>query len=217
VPGAGQDQTFDLVWAGGALVASDETAARTLLDNLSGYVKANGILVIASHGRFSALRAREWDRSRNDRPWVHYGLGQNIDKVLDGYFTFGFGYTDYPGQKGQGICIADADWYARHLLSDGSFTRVLLQEKGWDNHLDVQAFVRTPILMEGRGPLLATGFRAITQVARTDKGIAADEIDRPAGISTPVQIAQSDLAGGDCNPVLIGESRGHKMDKRRWA
>jgi hypothetical protein len=40
-------------------------------------------------------------------------------------------------------------------VQDDEFVRVLLQEKGWDNHQDVQGFMRSPLMETRRSRLMS--------------------------------------------------------------
>jgi len=90
---------------------------------------------------------------------VHYGLGPRMQDVVDQYRASGFGYADYADQIGWGICVADPKWFAKRILESNDFIQILLQEKGLDNHHDIQAFMRSSLLDDRRGPLLDAGFR----------------------------------------------------------
>src|SRR6266478_2776868 len=81
---------FDLVWLGSVFTHLPEHAAKALLQEMKGCVCTNGVLIFSSQGRYSAERLRDWDWSRTDQPWVHYGLERKLmNEVLLGYHDSG--------------------------------------------------------------------------------------------------------------------------------
>ena len=77
---------------------------------------------------------------------MSYALDQiQVQNLLRQYEDTGYGYVNYPEQHGYGVCIANAEWYstAVHDLQDA--TQIFFQERAYDDHQDVIAFMRRPI------------------------------------------------------------------------
>jgi hypothetical protein len=53
--------------------------------------------------------------------------------------------VDYPQQDGYGVCIAKAEWYWSAVRSIQDVTQIFFQERAYDDHQDVVAFMRRPI------------------------------------------------------------------------
>lgn len=148
------EDSFDLVWLGSVFTHLRAEIAEPLLKRLLGSLRANGVLVFSTQGRFAAERMKTFDWENDQRHWMHYNLDrERFDEVVRGYVETGYGYVDYPGQTDYGVCIAKPSWYAERALASNDFIQILMQEKGADNHQDVLAFMRADLLDMGKGPL----------------------------------------------------------------
>jgi SAM-dependent methyltransferase len=145
---------FDLVWLGSVFTHLSAQVVEPLLRNLLGSLRPNGVLVFTSQGRYCIERMRGYDWKKDDRVWLHYNIDRvRFETVVTQYHETGYGYVDYPGQKNYGVCIARPTWYSERVLKSDDFIQILFQEKGSDNHQDVSAFMRAPLLDSSKGPL----------------------------------------------------------------
>jgi hypothetical protein len=123
---------------------------------------------------------------------------------LEGYLNGGFGFAVYPGAEQNGISIAQPGWYASRVMANEDFTQLLFQEKGWDNHLDIQAFVRSPILNEQRGPLKNVGFRTNVKFRKRPNLGNSQPAPSDGAPSEAVLLERGDLAHLSLSPFALG-------------
>jgi len=144
---------YDLVWLGSVLTHLPEAVARPLLAALAAALRPTGLLVFSSQGRFAARRIEEYfARGESGRPYVHYQLEREAAlEVVRGYRDAGFGYVDYPGRSGYGVALVDRAWFNRALLAGEDLVEAMWQEKAWDAHQDVSAYLRADLLDERKG------------------------------------------------------------------
>jgi SAM-dependent methyltransferase len=146
--------SFDLVWLGSVFTHLPATAAALMIDHLLASLRPNGVIIFTSQGRYSIERMKGYDWANDSRAWMHYNLDrERFETLAQQYHQTGYGYVDYPGQKDYGVCVAQPTWYGQRILKSDAFLQILLQEKGSDNHQDVSAFMRAPLLDSSRGPL----------------------------------------------------------------
>jgi SAM-dependent methyltransferase len=154
---AGQDitpDTYDMIWLGSVFTHLASDVVEPLMQRLLRSLRPNGVLVITSQGRFAEKRIEAFDWTNDEKAFVHYGLKKELtDILLEDYNRTGYGYVDYPGQKGYGVCIAKSQWYTDRVTSSPDYIHILSQEKGSDNHQDVNAYMRANLLDEEKGPL----------------------------------------------------------------
>jgi len=148
-------KTFDLVWLGSVFTHLPEGKAERLLLELSQCLRPTGIFIFTSQGRFAIQRLEGiMAGAIEDRPYARYGIEiALVKKIISGYRSTGYGYVDYPHQTDYGVCCAEPTWYSNRMFSHPDFTQLLLQEKGTDNHQDVNAFIRSPLMDETKGGL----------------------------------------------------------------
>jgi hypothetical protein len=97
---------------------------------------------------------KHFDWESDTRDWMHYNLGRDrFASLSEQYERTGYGYVDYPNQTDYGVCAAKPIWYSQRVLDCNDFIQILFQEKGYDNHQDVSAFMRAPLLDASKGPL----------------------------------------------------------------
>ena len=141
VPLADPGERFDLIWLGSVFTHLDAATVAGLFSELSARLNPNGILVFTTHGRYTAIRAEQNPDTTN------YGLTRpELDKVVAGFRSSGYGYRDHTGQQGYGISMADPSWFADLVRTKPHMIQVLYAEKAWANHQDAYAFVRRPII-----------------------------------------------------------------------
>jgi SAM-dependent methyltransferase len=144
---------FDLIWLGSVLPHLPAPFAEALLANLIAALRPSGVIVFTSQGRFSVARMRTFDWENDRRWWLHYGLDRDrFESMVAAYHATGYGYIDYPGQIDYGVCVASPSWYSERVLGE-DVVQIFFQEKGWDNHQDVIAFMRTGLLDEQKAEI----------------------------------------------------------------
>jgi SAM-dependent methyltransferase len=145
---------YDLIWAGSVFTHHPAAAAASLLVDLLGALRPNGVLVFTTHGRFSVERMVDFDWENDRRSWLHYNLSQKqFASLVTQYRASGYAYIDYETQNNYGISIVNPSWYSRQMNESNKYLQISLQEKGFDNHQDVIAFMRADLLDPGYGPL----------------------------------------------------------------
>lgn len=118
---------FDLIWVGSLLTHFDERHIDDALDFFSRHLSPSGLLVFSAHGRGAVERIEAGDT-----------YGADVDELLRGYHSSGFGYSAYPGQR-YGVSLSSPEW-VRGKMND--WREVWFSEKAWANHHDVYAFMR---------------------------------------------------------------------------
>ena len=157
---------FDLIWVGSLLTHLSALMARQLLDFSVRHMAPGATLVVSSHGTWVAKRLRSWG----------YGLGPRLAReVLEEYGRTGYGYRDYPGERGYGISLISRDWIGA-ALAGSPLRLVSYTERGWDDHQDVLVLRRAADLdgrpRAGGGPLGSLG--ALAKFGRHKRRQARD-------------------------------------------
>jgi SAM-dependent methyltransferase len=139
--------TYDLIWLGSVFTHLPEKSVSDLLDELTRSLRPNGVLLFTSQGRYSLRNIEKYLALGDNRPKkAPYNLKpETLDDLVAGYYQKGFGFVDYPRQSGYGIAIITPEWLRDHVLSTGKMLQILWQEKGWDAHQDVSAFIRADL------------------------------------------------------------------------
>jgi SAM-dependent methyltransferase len=144
-------QSYDVIWLGSVFTHLREAAAQELLAMLKTGVRANGVLIFTSQGRFAALRAEQRIRAQaSSVPGSYHVDPASLAQMVQEFQQTGYGFASYAKQPGYGASIVKQAWYHDHVV-DADFLQISAQEKGWDNHQDVQAFMRTSILDPRKG------------------------------------------------------------------
>jgi len=126
--------TFDLIWVGSVMTHLDAIDSEDLLRRLFGWLRPNGLLITSLHGH----RARQY----GDSGKIHY-LASGWTEVTRQYDALGYGYSDYPGQRGYGISLSSPGWAFAAVERLGLARVILYGEALWDNHHDILA-VQSP-------------------------------------------------------------------------
>ena len=127
---------FDLVWCGSLLTHLDVDRWHDFFSLLVDCVDESGVFVFTAFGH----RAAERIRSRE----MLYGLGEHgVQKILAGFDSDGFGYSDYEGQTLSGMSLTSPAWICERIVAAGSLQLVAYTEQGWFGHQDVIAVTRT--------------------------------------------------------------------------
>ena len=145
-------ESFDLIWLGSVFTHLRAEAASELLEKLKAGVRANGVLIFTSQGRFAAARA-EQHLAGNAAGSYHLDA-ENLAAMVRQFHATGYGFASYPKTPGYGASLVKQSWYADQVV-DRAFVQILAQEKGWDTHQDVQAFLRAGLLDYKKGALFA--------------------------------------------------------------
>jgi SAM-dependent methyltransferase len=120
---------YDLIWVGSVFTHLSEADSTSLFDKLLGWLAPDGVLIFSVHGR-GAIRRDNEDPSK-------YGLGGNRHLALEALNERGYGYADYPGQKGYGISFSRLRWWINLIEGRSNVKLIFLSEEAWDNHHDV--------------------------------------------------------------------------------
>jgi SAM-dependent methyltransferase len=133
IPVSGQ---FDLIWCGSLLTHLDHHLWPGFLDFFSAHLSPGGLLVFTVHGRESVhwIRTGKFDYSIADPR-----------AILTAYDQHGFGYQDYPAHTHQhyGVSLSSPAWVLQQVLKQPDLRLINYTEKGWDNHQDVIACVKS--------------------------------------------------------------------------
>lgn len=102
---------FDLIWVGSLLTHLDSAGWDSFLPFFAEHLVPGGLLVVTIHGRYHAESFRGNEHFPNFRM-----TSQARARVLSDYDQTGFGYSDYPGQDGYGLSIANPCYVVDRLL-----------------------------------------------------------------------------------------------------
>lgn len=142
---------YDLIWLGSVFTHLSEDVTRSLIKQLKAALREFGVLVFTTHGRVPLATVRAFIAGGCEA--TCYDLQkQQAGTMLEDFNRTGFGYTDYPGRKGYGITVAGLCWYISATL-DSDTMLIGAQERGWDTHQDVLAFMRADQKKLERGNL----------------------------------------------------------------
>jgi hypothetical protein len=61
--------------------------------------------------------------------------------------------VEYSPGRGYGVSLVSRQWIDGVMGDDPGLTQILFQEKGYDNHQDVFAYLNANILVQGRSGL----------------------------------------------------------------
>ena len=130
IPALKKPSAFDLIWVGSVLTHLDAKTSEGLLRKLFGWLNLGGLVVVSLHGRTAR----------------HYGNSGRIKYIVRGwseitrqYDAKGYGYAEYPGQRGYGISLSSPAWMIDVAKRIEGSRIVLFGEALWDNHHDVVA------------------------------------------------------------------------------
>jgi len=133
------DTAFDLIWCGSLMTHLPEEKAVRLLDVFERNLSDNGVAVFTTHGRFVA--------ERRHKPGWPYKIDEETYQAIGERFDNGdYAYADYAHAKGYGISLTPQAWVARHLRGRKGLRCVFFMERGWDDHQDVCALIKKPIV-----------------------------------------------------------------------
>jgi SAM-dependent methyltransferase len=130
------DRKYDLIWIGSLFTHTPSRITQTWLEYLSRQLTPTGIIVSTFHGRWAIKMQRIIPYLDEDR-W---------NRILEGYYTVGYGYADYPDELSAGpdygISAAKPHTVVEMIEKIPDVRLFLYQEKGWAHNHDVLAFGR---------------------------------------------------------------------------
>lgn len=137
---------FDLIWCGSLVTHLDDSSTMELLDLFSRYLNPGGIVIFTTHGDYV------FNRMNNEH--VTYGLPDEcIPELTADYRETGYGYEDYEPQdrhsdsdekeRGYGISLMSPEWLRSQCKKLDGLEEIYFKERGWDNHQDVFAFIKS--------------------------------------------------------------------------
>jgi SAM-dependent methyltransferase len=137
---------FDVVWLGSVFTHHPRQIVEGLIDNLLKSLKPNGLLIFTTQGRYAVRRMEKFDWASDLRKWHVYNLERDrVEDLIRQYNEEGYGYVNYPQHTDYGLCVAKPHWYSDRILKHDRYIQILMQEKGYDNHQDVLAFMRADL------------------------------------------------------------------------
>ena len=125
---------LDLIWLGSVVTHLDDATSEALIRKLVEWLKPRGLLIASLHGRTACTFGNS-----GKIPYIRHDLWQRI--VID-YHTDGYGYSDYPGQKGYGNSLTSPEWVMRLAKRLDGTRLVQFGEALWDGHHDIVALQR---------------------------------------------------------------------------
>jgi SAM-dependent methyltransferase len=126
-------EPFDVVWVGSLLTHLDQPRWRPTLRALAGALAPGGVMMFTTHGQ----QAREFARQ------VSYGLRPaDLEAVIEGWATTGFGYRDYPAGGDYGIAFSTPAWVRSVMADIPGLEERAFWLAGWGHHHDVFAYQR---------------------------------------------------------------------------
>jgi SAM-dependent methyltransferase len=129
------ESRFDLIWCGSLITHLDRDPTCALLRLFARHLAPCGVLVFTTHG----------DRvvERMTRGEHEYMLErQQLPSITTRYVQTGFGYEDYPGQRGYGVAVTSPTWIRERVAEVGGLTEVYFAERGWGNNHDVYGYAK---------------------------------------------------------------------------
>lgn len=130
---------FDLIWVGSLLTHVSRAVAKRWLGHLAGFLTPSGIIVATVHGRWC----------EHVHKVVHYIGEDRWKKIVAGFSTEGYGYSDYVPDESHpyisgsyGISLVKPHVTIRDLEEIPGIRILLYRERGWADHHDVVAFGR---------------------------------------------------------------------------
>lgn len=132
------EKKFSLIWSGSLMTHLSEEKAIQLLAFFERHLEENGVVIFTLHGRYAA---HKWD---TDKPTMQ--LKESDGKKLSALFNGDeYAYADYPHMTGYGMSLAPLYWMVNQLNQLPSLRVVSFIERGWDNHQDVIALMKSPV------------------------------------------------------------------------
>jgi SAM-dependent methyltransferase len=122
---------FDLIWCGSLLTHLDKHLWDAFLEFFTDRLADGGLLVLTTHGREIPRRGPP-----DDVRWR---------SIVTDFEGEGFGYRDHRHARGYGTSIAKPSWVLERFYDRRKLMIVGYSERGWADHQDVVAAVKTDI------------------------------------------------------------------------
>ena len=127
---------YDLIWCGSLLTHLNAEDCRAFLAIFQNLLDPDGVMIVTTCGRRVVNRFEAGTHT--------YGLGEDsIPALLDSYKCSGFGYADYPKQRGYGISVCSPGWLMAEIAKLPDVSVAAFSEHFWAQHQDVTACVRS--------------------------------------------------------------------------
>ena len=145
--------TFDLIWVGSVFTHLPEDVVRSIIMELKDALRPGGVLIFTTQGRHAARMVSDTLSQKAPRyPWSTYFLeDEAATRLLHAYEQGHYAFVDYPGKNGYGVAIAPLTWFLNPDLVGPGHTVLSVQERAWDSHQDVVAYMRLDISAPGKG------------------------------------------------------------------
>ncbi len=125
------------VWVGSLLTHLDKEDWMRFLDFFNESLSPGGILLFTAQGRFSASLLRNKEST--------YGLetDEKINNLLSDYDNEGFGFSNFYHSDDYGITLSSPSNVVGQIELQSNLQLLMCLERGWDNHQDVYACVKS--------------------------------------------------------------------------
>ena len=131
------NETYDLIWVGSLLTHLDKDQWKNFMDFFNKSLNPGGILMFTTQGRYSASLLRNKEST--------YGLEteENIKNLLNDYEKEGFGFSNYDHSDDYGITLSSPSYVIKQIELQSNLQLLMCLERGWDNHQDVYACMKS--------------------------------------------------------------------------
>ena len=131
------NETYDLIWVGSLLTHLDKNQWDKFIEFFNKLLNPGGILLFTAQGRYSASLLRNKEST--------YGLetDEKVNNLLSDYEKEGFGFTNYYHSDDYGITLSLPSNVIKQIELQSDLQLLMCLERGWDNHQDVYACVKT--------------------------------------------------------------------------
>jgi SAM-dependent methyltransferase len=141
-----EPDSYDLVFLGSVFTHLPPAETVKMFYKSIGSLRANGVLVFTTQGRYAALRAEAEPDAR---------ITRTIDRdalmlALGAFRADGFGFVANKNTPDYGSAWTSPQWFFERFGADPDVVQILFQEKGWDNFQDAYGYLRAPIAERAR-------------------------------------------------------------------
>ena len=125
---------FNLIWVGSLITHIPQEDGVELLNFLTSHLDKNSQLFLSFLGEEMQNRFIS-----EDSP---YGLSkESANEVLVSFREKGYGYSNYPNQKGYGISLISSKWWSDFIYNRPEF-KLEIVPLGWDKHHNIAVITR---------------------------------------------------------------------------
>lgn len=133
------DKPFDLVWSGSLMTHLSEANARKMLSLMVRSISNSGVAAWTVHGRHAASK---FDAGK----WTYNLSAEKFGALVASFRNDEYAYTDYEHMKDYGISLTPLSWILRELNSFKECRLIACIERGWDEHQDLIAIAKRPVV-----------------------------------------------------------------------